>query len=46
MKSFNILLIADEIVIDEEDPAAQSQAVDLVEFGQHLIRGFGAGRRP
>ena len=38
----NGFLVADEIVVDEVDMAAIAQAVELVEFREHLGVGLGA----
>jgi hypothetical protein len=40
-KLLQCLLVADEIVIDELDDAAPSDAVEYVQLGQHLIIGLG-----
>ena len=37
------LLVADEVVVDDEDGVAPAGVAELVEFGEHLGDGLGAG---
>ena len=42
----DVLLIADEIVIDDKDGPSPSQRLERVEFGEHLLIALGSRHAP
>ena len=42
-QQFRVALVADEVVVDQEDRTAPTQVVEVLQLSNELIGGFGAG---